>query len=390
MTENKSKDNFVNMILLNEKIFSKFKKETQLELWDNIQKFFESDYSQMVDSLNMSKLYMLLRFYDANRYNEYCCTNHANLFKPQDLKEKYNPKVMYPEVNSKVKNIFEIIKLHIDKLTDGEETAKLYKMLSLDISPCMQKKIIQTYIIHFKNDKIEIDRKKKTLDSLLKNNFLEISEYVLCISLLDVRIEMLKLFKVITDNKDLSEIYTKYIANMRGEDGLKNLNNFIGDNILPDRLTVEIKQGEKEKLMNYFNNEFFNKDLDKIWELLSQWIIIKTGHKPKSVNVKANSNITISETIIEYCLLFTSRAPEKYVDLFLAIVYTFFKDETIVNRNLLYTNEYIYPWVIETIFFFYNVENEPDIKDKKILKSIKNQTILFFSEYFSHRRPQDE
>ena len=390
MTENKSKDNFVNMILLNEKIFSKFKKETQLELWDNIQKFFESDYSQMVDSLNMSKLYMLLRFYDANRYNEYCCANHANLFKPQDTKEKYNPKVMYPEVNSKVKNIFEIIKLHIDKLTDGEETAKLYKMLSLDISPCMQKKIIQTYIIHFKNDKIEIDRKKKTLDSLLKNNFLEISEYVLCISLLDVRIEMLKLFKVITDNKDLSEIYTKYISNMRGEDGLKNLNNFIGDNILPDRLTVEIKQGEKEKLMNYFNNEFFNKDLDKIWELLSQWIIIKTGHKPKSVNVKANSNITISETIIEYCLLFISRAPEKYVDLFLAIVYTFFKDETIVNRNLLYTNKYIYPWVIETIFFFYNVENEPDIKDKKILKSIKNQTILFFSEYFSHRRPQDE
>ena len=84
---------------------------------------------------------------------------------------------------------------------------------------------------------------------------------------------------------------------MRGEDGLKNLYNFIGDNILPDRLTVEIKQGEKEKLMNYFNIEFFNKDLDKIWELLSQWIIIKTGHKPKSVNVKANSNITISETI---------------------------------------------------------------------------------------------
>ena len=390
MADNKSKETFVNMILLNEKIFSKFKNEAQLELWDYIQKFFFSDSSEIKDSLNITKLCMLLRFYDSNRYNEYCCTNHANLFKPKDSKEKYSPKVMYPEMNGKVKNIFEIIRLYIDELRDGEETVNLYKLLSLDLSPCLQKKIIQVYFTHFTNDKIEIERRKKTLDVLLKNNFLEISEYILCVSLLDVRIEMLKLFKLITDNKNLSEVYTKYISNMRGDDGLKNLHNFIGDNILPDRLNVEIKAGEKDKLINYFNTEFYKKNLDEIWELLSQWIIVKTGHKPKSANVKANSNITMSETFIEYCLLFISRAPEKYVDLFLAIVYTFFKDETIVNRNLLYTNQFIYPWVIQTIFYFFNIENEADIKDKKILKSIKSQTILFFKEYFSHRRPAEE
>ena len=390
MTENKSKDTFVNMILLNEKILSKFKKEAQIELWDYVQKFFDSDYSQMKDSLNMSKLCMLLRFYDKKRYNEYCCIRHANIFKPKDPKEKYSPKVMYPEMNSKVKNIFEIIRLYIDKLSDGEETVILYKLLSLDLSPCLQKKIIQLYCSHFQNDKIELDTRKKTLDTLLKNNFLEISEYILCIALLDVRIEMLKLFKSITDNKDLSEIFTKYINNMRGEDGVKNMHNFIGDNILPDRLTVEIKKGEKEKLIKYFNTEIFNKDLDKIWELLSQWIIVKTGHKPKSGNVKANSNINISNTMIEYCLLFVSRAPEKYVDLFVAFVYTFFKDETIVNRLSLYTNPYLYPWAIESIFYFYNVENEVDIKDKKILVVIKNQTIQFFREFFSHKRPDEE
>ena len=35
---------FVNMILLNEKIFSKFSEENQLKLWDDINKFFTSDY----------------------------------------------------------------------------------------------------------------------------------------------------------------------------------------------------------------------------------------------------------------------------------------------------------------------------------------------------------
>ena len=30
--------------------------------------------------------------------------DHANLFKPKDNKEKYNPKVMSPELNTKIDN----------------------------------------------------------------------------------------------------------------------------------------------------------------------------------------------------------------------------------------------------------------------------------------------
>ena len=392
ITENKSKDTFINMILLNEKIISKFSKEDQLKLWDYVKNCFDSDYSQMKDSINMRKICMLLRFYDDKRYNEYCCMNHANLFKPKDDKEKYNPKVMNPELSTKIEKFIDIIKIYIDKklYKEEEDVINLYKLLSLDLSPCLQKKIIQIYFCHFQNDKVPIENKKTVLDNLLKNNFLEISQYILCISLLDVRIEMLKLFKIITDKKELSEIYTKYITNMRGEEGVKNIHNFIGDNILPDQINIEIKKNEKEKLIKYFNQNSYNKDLDALWNMLSDWLVVKTGHKPKSSNVKANSHITFSETVIEYCLLYTPRAPEKYVDLFIAFVFSFFKDETIVNRSLLYTNEHIYPWIIETIFYFYNKENEPQIKDKKIIESIKTQTISFFREFFSHRRPEEE
>ena len=392
MTENKSKDTFINMILLNEKIISKFSKEDQLKLWDYIKNCFVSDYSQMKDSINMEKICMLLRFYDDKRYSEYCCMNHANLFKPQNDKEKYNPKVMSPELNAKIEKLIDIIKIYIDKkLYEPEDSVViLYQLLSLDLSPCLQKKIIDIFYSHFKNDKVPIEIKKNVLDYLLKSNFIEISEYILCISLLDVRIEMLKLIKIITDKKELSDIFEKYISNMRGDEGLKNLHNFIGDNILPDQINIEIKKGEKEKLIKYFNNNFYNKDLDSLWNLLSDWLVVKTGQKSKSSNVKANSQINISETIIEYCLLFTPRAPEKYVDLFIAFVFSFFKDESIVNRGLLYSNEYIYPWFIESIFYFYNKEYEPEIKDKKILESIRSQTISSFKEYFSHRRTDEE
>jgi len=80
-------------------------------------------------------------------------------------------------------------------------------------------------------------------------------------------------------------------------------------------------------------------------------------------NIKPN--IHISEFMIDYCLLFVSKSPEKYIDLFLKIAFSLFEDQTISNRTIVYENEHIYPWVIETIFYFYNKENEINIKDKK-------------------------
>ena len=80
--------------------------------------------------------------------------------------------------------------------------------------------------------------------------------------------------------------------------------------------------------------------------------------------------------------MFASVTSEKYVDLFIATVYTFFKDETIVNRDLLYSNQYIYPWIIETIFYYFNNENHGNDQNEKILQSIKKQSILFFGEIF--------
>jgi hypothetical protein len=154
------------MILLNEKIFSKFNEENQRKLWENVYQFFTSDYSQMKDSLNISKICLLLRFYDEKRYNEYCCNAHAQMFSKQknnsNLLEKEDKiPIMNPEMSDKVDKLFDTIQIYINKLPiDDNETINLYKLLALDISPCLQKKIIQVYINHFLSANIPLQKKK--------------------------------------------------------------------------------------------------------------------------------------------------------------------------------------------------------------------------------------
>ena len=150
------------MILLNEKIFSKFSEENQLILWGDIYKFFTSDYSQLKDSLTMSKICLLLRFYDKDRYTKYCCKRHANLFD-----EETSNNILEPDMNIKVGKLFEIIQLFVDNLSHENETANLFKLLSLDISPCLQKKVITTYQKYFDNRKINHIDKEKALNILL-------------------------------------------------------------------------------------------------------------------------------------------------------------------------------------------------------------------------------
>ena len=391
MTENRDKDTFVNMILLNEKIFSKFSIQNQIKLWDYVEKFFTSDYSQIKDSLDMSKLCLFLRFYDQSRYNEYCCVYHANLFQPNDKDSKFAPSVMNPELNKRVEKIFGIIEIYMEKLCEENEAVILYKFLSLDLSPCLQKKLINVYISYLQNSKIQISTKKSFLDNLLKCNFLEISEFILSSSLLDVRLEMIKLLYALTDNKDLNENYTKFLTNMRGEDGINKMNYFIGDNLLPDKILIDLNEKEKTKLVNYFNIDNYNKDLDLFWSILSQWLTVKStiNKRNSTANLKSKANMEISNEILEYCLLFISRAPEKYIDLFIAILNSFFKDETITNRGIIYTNQHIYPWVIETLFYFYNQENVAKM-NQKLVESIKNQTLSFLCEFIKHRRPKEE
>ena len=402
-------DNYIQNILFNEKIFSKFTLENQAKLWDEVNKFFISDYSIMKESLNIYKFCILLRFYDENRYNEYCCKEHANIIKEKNQNEK---NIMNPDMNEKTKRLFEIIKLYIFKFGEEEETTNLYKLLLLDLSPCLQIGIIKVYLDYFNSNKISNQKKEQYLNNLLKNKYFEITEYVYGLSLLDVRLRIIELLILFVQ-------YYPSIINSFSEKSKKitKVLNYIGFNIFPDKLVVEIDHYKKFKddkdyissksinlltsikrkrtlsplnfqkniqkfrdsiyrnniykdrlpLIKYINKDEYNKDLGALWLLLQNWISFETKDKKENLNKCSE----INNSVINICISFASKSNVKYVNNLIIYLFAYFNNEFIDNK-FLYENEKLLIWIIETIFYYHNQENNKNIKDPLELQCINH------------------
>ena len=425
-------DNYINMILLNERIFSKFTEENQRKLWDRVCQFFTSDYSQMKDSLNIAKICLLLRFYDEKRYDEYCCSIHAKLFsKGKSTDDKI--RIMNPEMNIKVDKLFDTIQIYINKL-ETNETINLYKLLTLDISPCLQNKIIQVYINHFESQNVPQNIKKSTINNLLENDYIEITEYVLSISLLDIRIQVLKLFKIVLTNY-LNPFVLHLAVNPNDKKYIlrrfTNIINFMADNLLPDKLQVEIdlfqskddkytnsmqslnldnseylttkKRSNTEKspkfkidnfkklsdesmvltneksLIKYFNKNIYNSQISSLYRFFNEWSSNNIAKEKKLISY-----------VLDFLIMLVCKISPDYIDNFSNYLFSCFSRSDILNKNILYENANIYPWLIETIFFFNNSENIKDFSDKNTISKIQYQTFDLFTEIFTSKRPQNE
>ena len=79
-----------------------------------------------------------------------------------------------------------------------------------------------------------------------------------------------------------------------------------------------------------------------------------------------------------------------YIDNFSNYLFSCFSMSDISNKNILFENVNIFPWLIETIFFFNNSENIKDFSDKNTISKIQYQTLDLFTEIFSIKRPQNE
>ena len=109
---------------------------------------------------------------------------------------------MSPTMKEKIEYLINIIQLKIDYSNNIEEAITLFKLLSLDLSPCLQKSIINVFTNFFANKKIPDEWKKKQLASFLKNSFINVILYMFSISLFDVRCECLNLLKELSIYKD--------------------------------------------------------------------------------------------------------------------------------------------------------------------------------------------
>ena len=424
---------FISIIIFNKNIISKFSYENQLKIWDGIYNFFKKDNNLVKDALDIPKIINLLRYYDRNRFEKYCCKRHASLFGCNNEYEIINP-----EMNSRIGKLIDIIQLYIDKIDPEKEQINLYKALSLDLSSCLLKKIIQIYIFHFINDKISDKIKEKTINNLLKNNYFEITEYILNISLLDVRTEVLKLLHIIISKyKDkCSEYISKCKLNKN------QMFSYISQNILPNNIKINSISNEKKQEINnnkqfknrnstsnyykllykdnifgenndknslsyYFNKKLYEDDINVIWGLLNSWMTenapiqasppptsagnnltrtLNIFKKGKEIDIRIKSedkyNLLINNFALSFSIDFVSNVKPFFIDSFLSCMNYSLKDRGTQNKDVVLKDSKFFQWLVDTIFFFHNKENENILQEKDLIISIQQNSLELICQVF--------
>ena len=179
--------NYFNDVLLNEKFIFKYDKELQIKLWNIILNLCISDKGKIGSFINMKKISALLRYYDRNRYSEICCSFHLNMYKKEFIGEM---KVMSPTLNERI--------IHIQKILDvimlnenPEKILSLYKLLMLDLSPCLMKFILKIFIKGLDCKNKNEEWKNKLVLEIIKSKYEIITINAFSHSLPDVRYEIL-------------------------------------------------------------------------------------------------------------------------------------------------------------------------------------------------------
>ena len=260
-------------ILLNEKIISKYNSNLQIKFWNYIRLLCKTDYSLIEKFINMNRISLLLRFYDRKKYNEICCQEHLNVFKEEFIKNK---KIMDPPLNKKLsymKDVLDVIILS----QDPKNAFSLFKLLTLDLSPCLIKFILNIFIRALDVQKIDKNWKFSFIKELLNNRYEIIIINSFIHSLPDVRIDILELMYLIHLNA----------VNHKQREYIETHEVMLKPFLLPTKIFYTIPENIKEE-GNKKNKNSSNKEINEVFK------------KNLEKNIKKENNkIDINENTIE-------------------------------------------------------------------------------------------
>ena len=265
---------FLEYILLNENILYKFSFEMQKNIINQIIILInERSKTRLLININIIKIIKILLYYDSQKYNKYCCKNHAEYF--NDSKKKG---IMSPELNTIIEPVINLLKELFLRLSLQFKTAnkdvksminfnhkindfnldKLFDLLTFDISPCLQKAILTIFY--------ELKSKPKELYQLNKNGkFLYILLYLLKTSLFDDIKSLVYDFTIILFNENCTNATSANNTNTNNSNQNSNVSirQYIECNLLPYYLLID-ERGKNIKVMNVSGeidedkfNEFF-------------------------------------------------------------------------------------------------------------------------------------
>ena len=224
--------NYFNYILLNEKILSKYNENLQSNFWNKFYLFCQSDITQVQAFLNINRLCLILRFYDRNKYQEMCCQEHLDIIKTEYIGSK---KVMNPTMNTKLSQLKDIMNLIIDS-SESNNALSFFKLLTLDLSPCLIKFIINIFIKAFDKQKINENWKKSFIEQLIEAKYEVIIFNTFIHALPDVRVELLKF---------INQIHNRMVF-YKKDSNIKTLEEMIKTCLLPEKMFYHKKILPKE------------------------------------------------------------------------------------------------------------------------------------------------
>ena len=159
--------NYFKHILLNEKILSKYSEDLQLKFWNNLLLFTQSDKYQVANYINMNKICLILRFYDRNKYTEMCCEKHLLMIKDEYIGNKA---IMNPTMQKKLSYLENILTVIINS-QEPKNACSLFKLLTLDLSPCLNLFIINIFIKAFQKTIKTVKWKDQLIMELINNKY---------------------------------------------------------------------------------------------------------------------------------------------------------------------------------------------------------------------------
>ena len=195
---NKQLRSFTKYILLNHNILLKFKDKQYKSIWEHITALMNSNTVEfIIKDIAIDKLLRYLLTVDKQRYSSYCCILHHKAIASKKENEKVSNINYY--IQPVQHALIEVVTYDIEhnKCT----IIKMLSLLSLDLSPCLQKFVITTFILFINNVKLLPKQFEMLSSNLTKNdNYIkDILLYMLTVSLPDVRSELVFLITILTD-----------------------------------------------------------------------------------------------------------------------------------------------------------------------------------------------
>ena len=282
INSNEIKKIFYDNLLLNEKLYFQFNKESQNILIKHLIKIVnEFSIEKIISIISIEKLCLLIKYYDEQKDKKYCCDYHYKSFINNNININYEEFIMNPSIPEISENLSELIsnlflKIEIDK---SNLPFVLFKLLLLDVSPCVMKFIIKIFLNLFKSKEFYVRLNIKNFFMSNKNYdfFIHVSKNVLNRCLFDVLVDYIELLTYILKN-DTNKI-TENVQNIINENIIKNFD--ISNNI-----------------KCFFNDEYVNKNIERIYKFLMILFLGKFNFDNNDLIITENDNIN-NELLID-------------------------------------------------------------------------------------------